>query len=84
MANLFLKFRIRKRVKLYEDVVEKRVVKAMSPELVETANGMALMAENIDMLHIFQRNSQGLTSDTWKLKLNQFLNFKKKLATGLN
>lgn len=37
-----------KTIKLYEDLVEKRVVKAMSPELVETANGMALMAENID------------------------------------
>lgn len=37
-----------KTIKLYEDLVEKRVVKAMSPELVEIANGMALMAENID------------------------------------
>ena len=33
---------------LYEELVEKRVVQAMAPELVETANGMALMAENLE------------------------------------
>ena len=33
---------------LYEELVEKRVVQAMAPELVETANGMALMAEDLE------------------------------------
>ncbi|WPU45398.1 restriction endonuclease subunit S [Limosilactobacillus reuteri] len=36
------------------------------------------MFKNIDMLHIFQRNSQGLTSDTWNLKFNQLQHIKIK------
>ena len=35
------------------------------------------MFKNIDMLHIFQRNSQGLTSDTWNLKFNQLQHINK-------
>ncbi|UAW61209.1 restriction endonuclease subunit S [Limosilactobacillus reuteri] len=41
------------------------------------------MFKNIDMLHIFQRNSQGLTSDTWNLKFNQLQHIKIK-TTNLN
>lgn len=33
------------------------------------------------MLHIFQRNSQGLTSDTWNLKFNQLQHIKIKIKT---
>ncbi|MCC4424985.1 restriction endonuclease subunit S, partial [Limosilactobacillus reuteri] len=39
------------------------------------------MFKNIDMLHIFQRNSQGLTSDTWNLKFK--VDYRMKLATQL-
>lgn len=37
-----------KAVKLYEDLVEKRVVKAMAPELAESSDGMSMMAHDLD------------------------------------
>ena len=37
-----------KAVALYEELVEKRVVQAMAPELVESADGMEIMAEDVE------------------------------------
>ena len=37
-----------KAVKLYEELVEKRVIQAMAPELVKSAAGMTLMAEDLE------------------------------------
>ena len=33
---------------LYEELVEKRVIQAMTPELIESADGMSLMAEDLE------------------------------------
>lgn len=58
---------LRKKVaKLYEDLVEKRVIKAMAPELVESTDGMSMMAEEID--HQITQLDQAITEEPQVIK----------------
>lgn len=64
----------------YEGIVSPAYT-VLKPLVNQNSIFYEFMFKNIDMLHIFQRNSQGLTSDTWNLKFNQLQHIKIKTTT---